>query len=204
MIARNSHLGFLIRRLLWLFRSIKVPACDESCRIHPMASFEGHPKNVSFGKGVIVDAFARFYCHSNGSISVGDYSYIGPNAFIHTGKKGGRVEIGSNCTVQAFSIIQGHGGCVIGNDVRIAPHTVITAANHKYEDTSKPIREQGLTKEGIHISDDVWVGAGTMILDGVNIGRGCVIGAGSVVTKSLSAGSVAVGVPARQVANRFE
>ncbi len=58
------------------------------------------------------------------------------------------------------------------------------------------------SRGGVVIEDDVWLGAGVMILDGVRVGTGCVVGAGSVVTKELPPFSVAVGVPARIVANR--
>lgn len=203
MIRKNSRLGFLLRRIIWFFRETRIPQCDETVRIHPMASFEGAVENVTLGKGVIIDAYARIYCHKRGSIKIGDHSYIGPNAFIHTGKKDGSVSIGSNCTVQAFSMVHGHGGCEIGNDVRIAGHVVIIPANHRFEDSGVPIREQGLTKKGIRIENDVWIGAGCLVLDGVTIGTGAVLGAGAVVNKAVAAGAVAVGSPAREVANRF-
>jgi acetyltransferase-like isoleucine patch superfamily enzyme len=204
IIPRNSRLGFLLRRLRWIFRVGKMPKCDQSARIHPTAMFEGFPENVELGEGVIIDAYARIYCHQSGKVKIGAGSYIGDSAIVHTGKKNGSVTIGSNCTVQAFSMVHGHGGCEIGNDVRIAAHTVIIPANHRFEDTTRPIREQGLTKLGISIEDDVWIGSNCVVLDGVTIGKGSVIGAGSVVNKTLAPGSVAVGSPARAVANRFE
>lgn len=203
MLKKNSRWGFLLRRVLWFFRETRIPACDDSVRIHPMASFEGAPQNVKLGKGVVIDAYARIYCHKHGHISIGDNSYIGPNAFVHTGKKGGHVTIGSNCTVQAFTMVHGHGGCDIGDDVRIAGHVVIIPANHRFEDPDRPIREQGLTKQGIRIESDVWIGAGCLVLDGVTVGRGAVLGAGAVVNKSVPPGAVAVGSPARAVAQRF-
>ncbi|WP_246663185.1 acyltransferase [Rhizobium sp. WL3] len=169
-----------------------------------MAYFEGTPENIVLGKGAIIDAYARIYCHKHGRIVIGENTYIGPNAFIHTGKKNGHVTIGSNCTVQAFSMVHGHGGCDIGDDVRIAGHVVIIPANHRFEDPDRPIREQGLSKKGIRINSDVWIGAGALVLDGVTIGRGAVIGAGSVVNKDVASGVVAVGSPARPVAQRFD
>ncbi|MCK7515996.1 MAG: acyltransferase [Desulfobacterales bacterium] len=72
----------------------------------------------------------------------------------------------------------GDGGLTIGNNVRIAAHTVIIPANHVFDDVNIPIRKQGLSKKGIVIEDDVWIGSGVKILDGVVIGKGCVIGAG--------------------------
>jgi acetyltransferase-like isoleucine patch superfamily enzyme len=204
LIPRKSRLGFWLRRMQWLFWPMRVPRCDDSVRIHPTAIFSGFPENVELGRNVFIDAHAFIHCHKTGKIRIGDNSYVGLGAMVNTGKKGGFVTIGENCTVQAYSLVHGHGGCEIGNDVRIAGHTVIIPANHRFEDTTVTIREQGLTKSGIKIEDDVWMGAGCRILDGVTIGKGCVLGAATVVHKSLPPGSVAVGSPARVVSNRFE
>jgi galactoside O-acetyltransferase len=64
--------------------------------------------------------------------------------------------------------------------------------------------EQGITAEGIVVEDDVWLGSGAIVLDGVHIGRGSVIGAGAVVTEDLPPYSIAVGSPARVVRDRRE
>jgi acetyltransferase-like isoleucine patch superfamily enzyme len=61
----------------------------------------------------------------------------------------------------------------------------------------KPIREQPLkTRGGIIIEDEAWLGFGVIVLDGVRIGQGAVIGAGSIVTKNIPDGSIAAGNPA--------
>jgi acetyltransferase-like isoleucine patch superfamily enzyme len=109
----------------------------------------------------------------------------------------GSIHIGSNCTVQYGCVLYGVGGLRIGNDTRIAAHTVITPMNHVYSDPHIPIWRQGETARGVRIGNDVWIGTGVTILDGVTIGDGCVIGAGSVVTRDLEPLSVAIGVPAR-------
>ena len=61
---------------------------------------------------------------------------------------------------------------------------------------------QPLTRRGIGIGEDVWIGSGCAILDGVRIGGGSVIGAGSVVTKDVEPYSIAFGVPAKVVGSR--
>ncbi|MEM9355026.1 MAG: acyltransferase [Pseudomonadota bacterium] len=96
----------------------------------------------------------------------------------------------------------GGGGLTIGNFVRIAAHTVMVPSNHEYSDTAIPITKQGLSMKGIVVEDDVWVGAGARILDGVRLRTGTVVGAGAVLTHSTNEFSVVAGVPARQLATR--
>ena len=115
---------------------------------------------------------------------------------------GGTIRFGDRCGVGPYSVLYGHGGLVIGNDVRIAAHVVIIPANHIFDDPLEPISSQGLTKQGVRIGDDVWIGAGARILDGVQIADGCVIAAGAVVTRSTEPLGVYAGVPARRVAVR--
>ena len=90
----------------------------------------------------------------------------------------------------------------IGNGVRIAAQVCIISANHNFNSRNKYIYEQGITKKGIFIEDDVWVAAGVQILDGVNIQRGCVIAAGAVVTESTESYGIYGGVPAKLIKYR--
>ncbi len=96
----------------------------------------------------------------------------------------------------------GAGGLKIGNGVRIAALSTIVPANHIFEDRERYIYKQGLNKIGITIEDDVWIGSGVRVLDGVTIKKGCVIGANSVVTKSTEEFGVYVGVPAKLIKYR--
>lgn len=137
---------------------------------------------------------------NSGRIVIGDHTVIHDFAHLYSGKK--HIEIGRHCSINPFCVLDGHGGLVIGDHVRIANHVSIISSNHVYADPNKLIREQGLTKKGIVIEDDVWIGSGAKILDGVTIGRGAVIGAGSVVTKSVPAYAVCVGVPAKVIKSR--
>jgi acetyltransferase-like isoleucine patch superfamily enzyme len=62
--------------------------------------------------------------------------------------------------------------------------------------------QPSLKKGGIVIQDDCWLGASVIVLDGISLEKGCVIGAGAVITKSIPAYSVVAGVPARKLRSR--
>lgn len=158
------------------------------------------------GRPIHVDWLARVWPRATirvvggGSVNIGPGSQVHDYAMLMT--YGGDIRLGANCTVNPFCVLYGHGGLTIGNDVRIATHCVLIPANHNFDDVTKPIRQQEETRVGIVIEDDVWLGAGVRVMDGVRIGRGSVIGAGAVVTKSLPSGSISLGVPARVVGQR--
>ena len=115
---------------------------------------------------------------------------------------GGSIKIEPNVYIGPYCILYGHGGLTIGCNTMVAAHTVIVPANHGFSRIDIPMNAQPLTREGIEIGEDVWIGAGCKILDGVRIGKGAVIGAGSVVTKNVDSYGIAVGVPATVVRSR--
>lgn len=137
---------------------------------------------------------AMIRCTGGGTIVIGKYCEIHEYAMIDS--CGGSVRMGDHCSLNPFAIVYGHAGALLGNGVRVAAHVVIIPANHDFRST-KPLHEAGLTGIGITVGDDVWLGAGARILDGVSVGGRSVVGAGAVVSRSIPAGCVATGVPAR-------
>lgn len=133
-------------------------------------------------------------------ISLGRECLIHPYAMLLT--FGGGIEMGDYCSVNPFCVLYGHGGLHIGHRVRIAAHTVIVPANHTFARLDVSIMLQPVVAKGIVINDDVWIGAGARILDGVTIGPGAVVAAGAVVTTDVPALAVVAGVPARVVKSR--
>ena len=115
---------------------------------------------------------------------------------------GGSIEIGAHAYIGPYCVLYGHGGLAIGRNTMIGAHTIIVPANHGIARLDVPMGAQPLTKKGIAIGEDVWIGAGCNVLDGVHIGNGAVIGAGSVVTKNIGAYVIALGVPAKVVGSR--
>ncbi|MCG2784166.1 MAG: acyltransferase [Anaerolineae bacterium] len=154
----------------------------------------GNTDNISIGKNTNIAPGVRLDANG-GMIQIGGYCWLHPGVLILA--YGGTISIGNNCTINPYCVLYGHGGLIIGNDVRIAAHTVIIPSNHNFDDPDIPIYKQGITKKGIRIEDDVWIGANVTILDGVNIGHGAVIAAGSVVNKDVPPLAIVGGVPAR-------
>lgn len=157
-------------------------------------------KNVKIGENFSYPHNTIIHASQNSFIKIGKNFELYPYTKLSTFD--GFIDIGDDCSCHEFCILYGHGGLKIGNNVRIAAHTVIIPANHIFNDLNKPIRLQGETRNGITIEEDVWIGSRVTILDGVTIGKGSVIGAGSVVTRSIPPNSVAFGIPAKVVKKR--
>jgi carbonic anhydrase/acetyltransferase-like protein (isoleucine patch superfamily) len=154
-------------------------------------------RSIRIGGGSWVSRRSILRINRGGSITLGRNCEIHPFAMLMT--EGGDIRLGDHCSVNPFTIIYGCGGVVIGNGVRIAAHVVIIPESHNASSDALPLHRAGTTRRGIRIEDHVWIGAGAKILDGVTIGRHCVIGANSVVNRSLPPYATAVGTPAKVV-----
>ncbi|GAA4333146.1 hypothetical protein GCM10023149_39720 [Mucilaginibacter gynuensis] len=119
-------------------------------------------------------------------------------------QKGKGITIGDNSGINAGTYLAGQGGIEIGDNVIIGPGVKIFSENHNFSDLHVNIKDQGVSRSGVSIKNNCWIGAGVTILAGVTIGEGCVIAAGSIVTKSVAANSVVAGVPGRVLKSRKE
>lgn len=112
-------------------------------------------------------------------MSIGEYVYIGPGCELY-----------------------GLGGIVIGNHTIFGPRVTVLSSTHRYENaTMIPYDEIELLKK-VSIGNAVWVGYGAIIMPGAELGDGCIVAAGAVVTKTFSPGSVVGGNPARIIKQR--
>lgn len=153
-----------------------------------------HPK-ISVGSGTYIDSTARVKIINGGSITIGKNVTISCGVQILTW--GADVHIDDNSQINPYAVI--HGGVKIGRNVMIASHCGIFPANHVFSDTNIPILLQGLSRKGIVIEENCWLGSGAKILDGVIVKHGTVVGANSVVVKSTEENSVWVGSPAKKI-----
>jgi acetyltransferase-like isoleucine patch superfamily enzyme len=155
---------------------------------------------IQLGTNCHIDSSAKVAIKFGGAIQIGEQSEILEGVVIQT--YGGNIRIGSHCSINAYTIIYGHGNTTIGDNVLIAGGCMIIPSNHAFDDPKKLIREHDSISQGITIANNVWIGHGCSILDGLTIGEGSVIAAGSVVNVSIPPFSVAAGIPAKVIKSR--
>jgi len=131
---------------------------------------------------------------------IGPGAKIAPNVSLRSGERieiGARAHVGAYCSLWAGD----ESRIVLGEDALLGPEVYITASNYEIA-PDRPVMTQPHREADVIIGRDVWLGARVVVLAGVTIGDGCVVGAGSVVTRSLPPYSIAVGAPARIVGRR--
>lgn len=170
--------------------------------IRPGASFET-PRGIVLGSDCCIGHHAILRANSSErpGVTVGDRVHIGEFTIVAANR--GRVTIGDDSWIGPHSTVHGNGGVIIGSHVMIAAHCAISSVSHLYDRLDMPMSEQGVRCEPVWIEDDVWIGTGAIVLQGVRIGRGSIVAAGAVVNQDLAPGSIAMGVPARTRRNRF-
>lgn len=201
--------GISVRRLAWLLRGLLKTTVLQR---RPSAVFIAPQVNlrnasmVRFGRGVTLERGVILDGLSRNGIEIGAHTLIGPYAVLRCSvltNLGAGIKFGANCSVDAYSYIGAAGPITIGNNVIMGQHVCFHAENHNFDRVDIPIKQQGVTRKGIVIEDDVWVGANTTFLDGAHVGRGCVVGAGSIVRGEVPPYSIIAGVPARVLRSRL-
>jgi galactoside O-acetyltransferase len=112
------------------------------------------------------------------------------------------VRIGDRTAINRNVSIDARGAVSIGCDVLIGPSAQLIAYQHVFKSSDRPINTQGLQAGTITIEDDVWIGAGVIVLADVTIGKGSIVGAGAVVIRSCAPYSILGGVPAKEIGSR--
>ena len=197
-----QHASGLLRGI---FRLVALP---------PMMVFVGRKvvlRNrhlISIGNGCSLGDYVALNGLSRRGITLGKGVSLGPHTIIEaTGvvsNMGEGCKIGDNSGFGAFSFIGAAGGVEIGSDVIGGQYVSFHSENHHFDNIEAPIRHQGVSRKGIVIGDNCWIGAKATFLDGARVGSGSVIAAGAVVKGEIPPRSIAAGVPARVIANREE
>lgn len=155
----------------------------------------------SFGRGVSIQSPLHIYGEEN--ISIGDNVLVQYKSWLaacpDTGSDSCNLSIGDGCVIGHFNEIYATKSIVIEDKVLTADRVYISDNLHGYEDPAIPVLEQPLKQIGcVRIGEGSWLGVGVAVL-GANIGKHCVIGANSVVTKDIPDYCVAVGAPAKVI-----
>ncbi|MFW2440083.1 MAG: acyltransferase [Arenicellales bacterium] len=155
-----------------------IYAVKYKCMVSPRAEVELSPL-LKIGKGTQISSFTKIKA-TDGPLTIGANVTIGSNSFISADRM----------------------GVAIGDHTMFGPNVSVVGNNYRFDRLDIPMIQQEKTSEGIRIGNDVWVGAGAIILDGVTICDGAIVGAGSVVTKDVGEYEIVAGAPAVLMKNR--
>lgn len=140
---------------------------EDYTEIHGLCEELVFGNNVTISRGVMIRPSSYYGGDYGKGLVIGDNSSIGPHGYV-------------GCS----------GKITIGKNVMFGPKCSLFAENHIFSNTGVDIKSQGVAQKGITIEDDCWIGSNCVILDGVRIGKGSVIGAGTLVSKDIAPGSI--------------
>lgn len=158
-------------------------------------------KNIVLGKNCTIEIGTRIDGYAANKIQLGNGCKIGAYSLItctsHLSKYGVGLQMGNHSAIGDFAHFGASGGIQIGDNVIMGSYISFHSENHNFNDTTKLIREQGVTSKGIKLGNNIWVGAKVTFLDGSVVGNNCVIAAGAVVNGIFPDNVVIGGVPAK-------
>jgi acetyltransferase-like isoleucine patch superfamily enzyme len=153
-------------------------AVKYKCMVSPRAEVDLSAL-LTIGKGCRIGSFTKIKA-TNGPLTLAPNVFVGSNVFISSDK----------------------GGVTIGEYTMVSSNSAIIGNNYSYDRLDIPTCLQETTSKGINIEDNVWIGAGCVILDGTVIGSGSIISPNSVVTKNIPPNSVVQGNPGQVIFTR--
>jgi len=155
---------------------------------------------LKLGNDVHISALGKQGVFIGKNVGIGAYSrVVVSTSFNNLGEK---IVIGDHVGMGEYAYLGGAGGLTIGNECIIGQYFSCHPENHLSTDLHLSIRHQGTSRKGISIGNNCWIGSKVTILDGVEIGDGCIIAAGAVVNKSFPANSIIGGIPAKLLKSR--
>lgn len=168
-----------------------------------------HGNHISCGRNVKFEDFSEIHGLCSQGLSFGDNVTISRGVMIRSssyygGDLGEGLVIGDNSSIGPYGYVGCAGKIEIGESVMIGPKVTMIAENHVFKNSELRIKEQGVIQKGIVIENDCWIGAGVIILDGVRIGTGSVIGAGTLLTKNVPENSIIFDKKNKSLRNRLD
>lgn len=161
-----------------------------------------HPHKIRIGDDVVVDDLVVLDAKGdhNVGISIGNGVFLGRGTILSC--KDGDIELGDHVNIGFMCEIFSGSRVVVGRHGLFAAYTYLVGGGHEFERADTPVLEQGRASLGITLDENVWLGTGAKVLDGVRIGKNVVIGANAVVNADVPDGVIAGGVPARIIRKR--
>lgn len=182
-IQKMIIIGKIIKYLRWKYWARKFGSTRGFVNIGSNVTFQ-NPDSIHLGSG----------------IGIGKYSYFLPLKRFAGINYSPRITIGNGCWVGTRNSFACINSIDIGNNVLFAGYVHITDHSHGYENIDIPVAQQPLiSKGGVVIEDQCWLGFGCEILSGVHIGKHSIVAARAVVTKDVPPYSIVAGNPARVV-----
>lgn len=200
----NGYLFSLCRRQLFSFirgfiKFRRLVSVGSSVTFSHASNIEC-AKGVSLGSYLTIDGLGGKGVNIGSGSSIGSFSLIKVSGTLTDLGKG--IHIGTNVGIGDFAHIGGAGGVEIGDDTIIGAYFSVHPENHNFQDKKELIRLQGVTRQGVKVGSNCWIGAKVTLLDGCKVGKGCVIAAGAVVKGVFPDNVVIGGVPARILKER--
>jgi acetyltransferase-like isoleucine patch superfamily enzyme len=171
--------------------------------VHPWAKIKCKNKiwfcsNLSIDSDCYIDAMSQEGITFGSNVSIGKLTHIECSGSLRNIGKG--LQVGNNVGLGSCGFFGCAGGISIGDDTIFGNYVSLHAENHNYQDCRLPTRLQGVNRKGIRIGSNCWIGAKATILDGADIGNGCIVAAGAVVLCGVyPPDMILAGVPAKPV-----
>ncbi len=166
-----------------------------------------HGRHISCGKNVKFEDYVEVHGLCKDGIVLGDNVTISRGVMIrpssyYGGDLGAGLIMGDNSSIGPHGYVGCSGKITIGNNVMFGPKCSLFAENHVFSSIEESIKSQGVKQAEIVVEDDCWIGSNVIILAGVTIGKGSVVGAGTVVTKDIAPGSIVLDKRTKYVSER--
>lgn len=202
----NSYLiSFFFRKIYFLICGFIKLHSTEIAFIAPSSKIRctsriTKGRNLNIDKGCFIDALSTNGIKFGNNVSIGKYTTIECSGSLKSIGKG--ITIGNNVGLGTHGFLGCAGGVEIGDDTIFGNYVSLHSENHNYLDINTPIRLQGVNRKGIIIGSNCWIGAKVTILDGTELGDGCIVAAGAVVRGKIPPYSIIGGIPAKIIKTR--
>lgn len=194
----GGAIGYLLRKI---FYPKLLAKCGHKCLFGKNIVLR-NPGRVALADEVVIDDAVVLDAKGvDSAIRIGNCSFLGGNVKLSCSSS--KITIGNDVSIGPDSFIRaGLGDITLGSNCTVGAQAIIISGNPSYGRLDIPMKKQVGSGKGVTIGDDIWIGVGARIIDGVHVGNGSVIGAGSVVIDDVPDYAIVAGVPAKVIGSR--